>query len=422
MKRFLTRLVVLMAASFLLAPTLYAASGDLSLSSESVWFQNPYLLEGQSSRIWATVSNNSGSDLLGTVRFTANGAAIGSDQPISALKGKTDDVFMDWTPANFGSFTITVTIYPWDASQDDPGNNVVVKTVYVEQDTDRDGLSNAKDDDWDGDQVNNEEDKFPLNKNENKDTDGDGQGNEADTDDDNDGVLDTEDDLPEDGNFSNDQDGDLVPDETDDDVDGDGILNNDESKFETDPSLADTDGDGVMDGTDGFPTDASEWQDSDEDGVGDNQDADIDGDGAGNDEDLAPRDSAPVASSDKTIYLTNLNDEINFDASESEDKDGSIVQYLWDFGTEVVEGKSVIRSFDSRGLQVATLTVVDDSGQSDTVDVKIRVIDFRFFLGALFFSLLLIILAFYIIYRYNREAQKMAAAPISKKSSKKKKS
>ncbi|MEK7146301.1 MAG: PKD domain-containing protein, partial [Patescibacteria group bacterium] len=305
--------------------------------------------------------------------------------PTSVVVGQTSTVFMDWTPTSFGSYTITVTIYPWDAAQDNANNNTVVKTVYVEQDTDHDGVANNKDDDWDGDQVKNEEDQFPLNAKESKDTDGDGQGNGVDTDDDNDGVLDTEDALPEDGNYSKDQDGDKVPDENDDDVDGDGILNTDEAKTETDPSLADTDGDGVMDGTDAFPTDSGEWQDSDEDGSGDNSDPDLDGDGAANDEDLAPRDSAPTASADKTVYLTSLNDEIQFDASESEDKDGSIVQYLWDFGTEVVEGPSVIRSFDSRGLQVATLTVVDDSGQSDTVDVKIRVIDFRFFIGALFF-------------------------------------
>ena len=47
-----------------------AASGDLSISDGSMGFTNDYFFEGSPTRIWATVSNNSGFDLLGTVRFT----------------------------------------------------------------------------------------------------------------------------------------------------------------------------------------------------------------------------------------------------------------------------------------------------------------------------------------------------------------
>lgn len=411
----LHKFLSLIIAGMILIPTAFAVSGDLVLYNSSVWFASEYILEGQTNRIWATVSNNSENDLLGTIRFSSQNGNIGSDQPISVLAGSTDDVFVDWTPPTYGEYTITVTVIPWDATDDNPNNNTVVKIIYVAQDTDRDGITNSQDDDMDGDGVTNDEDLFPLNSKESADTDGDGTGDNEDTDDDNDGVLDEEDAFPTDPNFSKDQDSDGIPDEQDDDLDGDGLTADEESSLGTDPNIDDTDDDGVMDGSDAFPTDPSEWNDTDSDGIGDNSDEDIDGDGVLNDDDIAPYDVTPKASTDQTIYLSSLNNEISFDASSSEDPDGNIVQYIWTFGEESLEGSMVSRSFDTRGLQIATLTVLDDAGQSDSVDVKVRIIDMRFFFFAILFTLLLVLLAFYIIYRYNREAQENKSKKKKKK-------
>lgn len=398
------RLTWILGLLLMLAPLTAAASGDLGFNAgDNVWFSNPQLLEGQHTRIWATVNNNSAADLLGSVRFSTQKGAIGSDQAISALAGKTDDVFMDWSPDGYGTFTLTITIIPWDTSLDDPGNNTIVQTVYVERDTDRDGLPNSSDDDDDNDGVPDEEDLFPFNRAESADTDGDGIGDNEDDDDDNDGVPDVEDAFSTDPERSADMDGDGLADPEDDDVDGDGLSNNEEDKLGTDPSNADSDGDGSNDGDDAFPTDSTESSDLDGDGIGDNSDKDIDGDGLNNEEDPAPYDSAPSAGVDQNVYLSSINEEITLDGTSSQD-DGNIIKYIWSFEDGEKEGQTTTHSFNTRGLQVATLTVIDDQGQSDSVQVKIRVLDYRFLWFSILFALLLISLAFYAIYRYNREA------------------
>lgn len=381
----------------------FAVSGDLSISDASVWFSNDYFFEGSPTRIWTSVQNNSQYDLLGTVRFTSKDGNIGTDQPISALAGKGDDVFVDWTPPSYGEYTITATVIPWDGTSDNPANNVIQKSVTVQQDTDHDGIPNSTDSDKDGDGVNNEEDAFPISSLESKDTDGDGRGNNTDTDDDNDGTLDPEDQMPEDARYTKDQDSDGSPDEIDDDIDGDGVLNTDEEDLETDSKNPDSDGDSKKDGEDPFPTDATEWFDVDNDGIGDNSDTDIDGDGVINESDTDPSNPSPVAEADQDVVIAGVGDEIIFDASASQDDTG-IVRYVWQFGEESMEGQQVSRSFDSTGLQTAILTVYDDKGQSDSIEVNVRIFNYKFLIGAGIFSLLLVLLAFYIIYRYNRRA------------------
>lgn len=400
-RKFLGTVLTLLA----FAPAALAVSGDLAIYDSDVSFTSSQILEGNPVRIRSQIMNNSSYDLLGSVRFSTDKGAIGPDQPISALAGKSDDVFIDWTPATYGLHNITVQVIPWDASKDDASNNVVKKQVYVEQDTDHDGLKNTIDTDIDGDGVANEEDLYPNDSKENKDTDGDGIGNNADDDDDNDGILDPEDQLPENPNASKDMDGDQIPDSEDEDVDGDNLTNNVELEIGTDSLNPDTDGDTVNDGEDAFPTDASETSDLDGDKIGDNTDTDIDGDGIDNGKDKAPRDSAPVASLDQDVYFASLGNEITFDASSSKD-DGNIVKYIWQFGNETVEGTSVTRSFDTKGLQVATLMITDDQGQSSTLDFKVRVLDYKFISLAIFFALLLLSIAFYTIYRYNTRAKK----------------
>jgi len=421
-------LASLVLGALLLVPTGFAASGDLSLDGNRVSFSSDYILENNSVRIWASIANNSPNDLLGSVRFVANGQNINSDQPISALAGNSDDVFVDWVPTYDGEYTISITVIPWDASSDNPDNNTYSKTIYVYSDLDGDGITDASDDDRDGDGVSNDDDAFPDNAAESSDTDGDGTGNNADDDDDNDGVLDADDAFPENPLYNADQDGDGTPDEEDDDIDGEGLSNEEEAVLGTDPLNTDTDGDGVNDKDDPFPLDAGESQDTDGDGIGDNIDDDRDGDGVSNDDDLAPNNSAPKAVLDEDVILTSIDEPVVFDASDSVDADGDIVEYLWDFGEVQLTGETVEMSFDETGLKEATLTVIDDAGQTDSVDVKVRVLDYRFILFALLFALILISLAFYLIYRYNRRASQVEqvkdkpkkASPTKKKSTKSK--
>jgi hypothetical protein len=120
--------------------------------------------------------------------------------------------------------TITYTII---ATTSD-GSASLTFTLFVDQDTDRDGILDSTDTDDDGDTILDINDAFPLDKNEWKDTDGDGIGDNADTDDDNDGILDVCDvDVNGDGIPDNgtDMDGDGIIDSCDTDRDGDGVNN-----------------------------------------------------------------------------------------------------------------------------------------------------------------------------------------------------
>lgn len=400
-------LSVLALATFAFANSLtaFAASGDLVLYDSNVSFSTSFFLEGSDIKIKASVQNNSPNDLLGSVRFTTQDGNMGSDQPISALGGKTDDVFVIFTPEKYGYYDITVTVIPWDPSDDNPANNVVHKRIYVEQDTDRDGQPNSSDPDIDGDKVNNEQDAFPLDSGESLDTDGDGLGNNADPDDDNDGYQDSSDALPLDPVYSKDMDQDGIPDEKDEDVDGDGVSNAEEMKIGTDPLKVDSDGDNVNDKNDAFPLDVNESVDLDGDGTGDNSDLDIDGDGIQNAQDSNPYDRLPVAMSSEDTYITNVGADVTLDASASSDPDGNITRYVWQFGKDdILEGPTVKRSFTSKGIQTAILTVTDDKGQSSSTEVTIRVLDYRFVFWAILFAMILISIAFYTIYRYNSRA------------------
>lgn len=417
MKKFLSFLSVFALLS-LSVPLSFAADGDLAISNADISFSTSSYLEGSNIRIWATVHNYSGNDLLGSVHFTANGAQIGSDQPISALAGKTDDVFVDWSPGTYGSYTIKASIDPWDNNADNPDNNTATVSVYVEQDTDHDGYPNSVDNDDDGDGSGDTIDAFPLNNSETTDTDGDGIGDNEDTDDDNDGTLDIADDLPLDPNYTRDTDKDGTPDEEDEDMDGDGLTNEQEEDLDTDPLLTDTDGDKVGDAEDPFPTDASEWSDVDSDGEGDNSDEDIDGDGLSNTEDSDPSNPSPVADTDQSVVIANVGDTVTFDASSSSD-DSGIIKYVWQFGEEIIEGQAITRTFDTKGLQTATLTVFDQNGQSDSTQVNVHVFDYAFLLQAMSFAILLLLLAFYLVYRYNRRALRPEKVQTSQKTTKK---
>jgi gliding motility-associated-like protein len=131
------------------------------------------------------------------------------------------------------------------------GTGTVTFNLFIDQDTDGDGLLDSVDTDDDGDSVLDVNDAFPLDRTEWLDTDRDGIGNNADTDDDNDGILDA---------CDADINGDGIPDNGTD-MDHDGIIDSCDS---------DRDGDGVNNTSDNCPnTPNSNQADRDRDGLGD---------------------------------------------------------------------------------------------------------------------------------------------------------
>lgn len=188
----------------------------LSIRNEDIAVLPSAPFVGYAAKIYATVQPLCKRDTEGDVLFYANNKLIGS-KPISYKKnGLAEEVWIGWTPSEFGNHSLRV---------DTKGETGVVGdsasiTFFVD-----------------------------------RDFDGDGVGDKADPDDDNDGVEDTKDQFPQDPKKSKDTDGDGIDDAEDSDDDNDGLYDFQEQALGTNPLKFDTDGDGVGDKDDAFPLD-----------------------------------------------------------------------------------------------------------------------------------------------------------------------
>jgi len=75
----------------------------------------------------------------------------------------------------------------------------------------------------------------------------------------------------------------------------------------------------------------------------------------------------PVADFRPSVYTTPVDQPVRFDASDSYDPDGEIVEYVWDFGDGTIgDGVLVEHEYTTAQGQgwrpVITLTVIDDDG------------------------------------------------------------
>ncbi|MCG5644949.1 YDG domain-containing protein [Flavobacteriaceae bacterium LSUCC0859] len=236
-------------------------------------------------------------------------------------------------------------------------NSDPLDATSVPADEDKDGIPDCFDKDKDNDGVLDEEDAFPLDKNEWTDSDADGIGNNADEDDDNDGQLDVDEiacgsDPLDNASLSPDFDQDNIPDCVDQDSDNDGVLNSNDA-FPLDPTeWTDTDLDGIGNNTDedddndGYldldelecnsnPLDVNDLPgDLDQDGIPDCKDNDMDGDGCINTQDVFPRDPSECEDTDGDGLGNNVDvdddndgvidqdDAFPQDPGESKDADG----------------------------------------------------------------------------------------------------
>lgn len=422
-----------------------AKAGDIWLSSDNITFSDNSIVHHQTVRIYATVHNSHTSDHLGTVRFVneTTKEQIGGDQAVSVLSENIDTVFVDWTPSA-GTYTISVTVYPWNYSSDDPQNNSTTFTKIVDYDYDGDGVGNAQDPDDDNDGIPDKEDPFPLDPSESLDTDNDGIGNNSDLDDDNDGAEDELDDLPLDPTETLDTDNDEIGNNIDEDDDNDGLTDEEEQGIflsstdedagptgsgnyqNTDPLNPDTDGDTFYDGTDIFPLDENEWLDSDNDGIGNNADPNDDNDDLMDNEDEYPENYGPIISyeeyqvtdpetGDQFIVLSALN-------SYDPDGDSSKMIFRWftKDGRLIGETAEYRTKISSDMLLPSTLKVFDENGEwrefliNITGNKLLRI-------GALTVgSILLFALAILILIKYTASASKKKTTPkpLFKKSSK----
>jgi hypothetical protein len=206
--------------SYALVPV-YAQDCVLSIRTQDISVAPAAPFLNQSARIYATVQPECADDTEGSVLFYANDALIGN-KPISYRKaGRAEEVWVNWRPSQYGETKLRVDT---KGEGGEVGDSATI-TLFID-----------------------------------RDTDGDGIGDREDPDDDNDGVPDTQDQFPTDPSRSLDTDGDGIDDSIDSDDDNDGLYDFEEAKIGTNPKKYDTDGDGVGDKQDAFPLDPRRWE------------------------------------------------------------------------------------------------------------------------------------------------------------------
>jgi len=219
------RLVTITAAVLLLGlPQIrpaQAADCILSIRTQDISVNPTAPFLDKSARVYATVQPLCQRDTEGEVLFYANDKLIGS-KPISYRKnGLAEEAWVNWTPTDFGNNTLRVDT---KGESGEVGDSASIK-LFIDMDTDGDGIANSADPDDDNDGIPDKQDKYPTDPTRTKDTDGDG-----------------------------------IDDLVDSDIDNDGLYNFEEKTIGTDQYKYDTDGDGVGDKQDAYPLDPKRWE------------------------------------------------------------------------------------------------------------------------------------------------------------------
>ncbi len=203
---------------------------------------------------------------------TANSFAISPTLPAGLS-------FNTATGAITGTPTVLLTSRDFTISgTNSDGTGSVTFALFIDLDTDGDGIGNQNDADMDGDGVSNTQEAIDGTDSLNSDTDGDGVI---------DGTEKTDGTDPKNGCKFVVANRTVTPSSAWNaaDCDGDGLSNATEGIVDTDrdgtPDYLDldSDGDGILDRNDAFPKNPLEWTDTDRDGIGNNADTDDDNDG-----------------------------------------------------------------------------------------------------------------------------------------------
>lgn len=233
MKKFL--FFVITTFCFFIFTDFISAKTDISLSETDITFSKEKIFAEDEIKIYARVFNVGDSDVFGFVVFSNNGKEITEPQQISLKPNTYDDVFINWK-AKEGDNNIETKITGSNPMDDNLENNSIAKkSIFVDFDTDKDGIGDKNDIDIDNDGLTNEEEAEKKTNPKNFDTDRDNINDKIDI-------------FPLDRNEWRDTDEDGVGDNSDADIDEDGISNEEEiHKYGTSPFNSDSDGDKTLD-------------------------------------------------------------------------------------------------------------------------------------------------------------------------------
>ena len=131
---------------------------------QGLWYGDEQVFAEKDTRVYVAIRNNTGSDLTGTVEFFDGDKRIERNN-VSALDGRIIESWADWTPS-YGEHTITATLSRTELHQVGEGTEAVEvvsalaeNIIFVDYDTDNDGIGNKDDSDDDGDGISDEEEE-----------------------------------------------------------------------------------------------------------------------------------------------------------------------------------------------------------------------------------------------------------------------
>lgn len=175
--------VVLLAATaslLLFAPVVHA--GGLSFINRSIWYHPDPFFVGQTARIYAGILNTSARDAHGTIEFFVRDESIGTVDFAVRGGGNVAVVWRDWqASAGEAVFSAKVTRVVF-TSPGEPDEEVTLPetsanssiTVFVDIDTDGDGIGDRDDLDDDNDGISDEDEARLGTDPRDPDSDGDG--------------------------------------------------------------------------------------------------------------------------------------------------------------------------------------------------------------------------------------------------------
>lgn len=167
---------------FFLALTTTALAQEFNAGFvQGLWYGDKTIFAEKETQIYVAIRNNTGAELTGRVEFFDNGDLIERNN-VSALDGRIIESWADWTPS-FGEHTITATLSRIEVGA---GTEAVEVTsslaediLFVDYDTDDDGIGNEDDTDDDGDGISDKDEK--ENNTDPLDADDPGEVKEKDT-------------------------------------------------------------------------------------------------------------------------------------------------------------------------------------------------------------------------------------------------
>ena len=125
---------------------------------QGLWFSQEEIFVDTPVRVYVAIRNNTDADLTGTVEFFDNDKRIAQNK-VSALNGRIIESWADWEPT-YGTHTLSATLSRIELHRVGSSTKAIEvksalaeKTIFVDYDTDKDGVGNEDDIDDDGDGI-----------------------------------------------------------------------------------------------------------------------------------------------------------------------------------------------------------------------------------------------------------------------------